>query len=245
VDNKSGGKKMRKLALLLALILIIPMFSQIRSSHAISFGYEEYRDDKCEIYLEYLPIVPTDPTYPTASEEFAIKYDILQKDWWEGMYHYFPWAWIISVHFRDDTCGNNGWTEWKKWYPEEVNQNGLDITLGASIGGPITMSATIQVKDAVFETNNTKWEENYNGKIYMHVGSLVAQYNSNPSWGSAYTEGVGLLGIPNHLGATHISHHVEIFVDVLVVWMAVVYIPPAIIPIIDMRSNLVLFCAWR
>jgi len=92
-------------------------------------GYERYQDDKCEIYLEYFPIFPTDSRYPTASEEFVIKFYVWQKDWWEYLVcHLVPWGFTIEVFFRDDTCENNNWITWKRWYPISMSQHGLKVS---------------------------------------------------------------------------------------------------------------------
>lgn len=196
--------------------------------HAASVGYELYQDDKCEIYIEYFPIFPTDSSYATASEEFAFKFYIRQEDWWENVVcHLVPWGWTIDIYFRDDTCGDNNWTIWKRWYPISMSQQGLKINWALSGGyGPLSVGASVQVPDTVdFLTNYTKFEIDYNGKSYMRVGFLDAMYNSNHFWGTTYAEGGGSIGIPNDLAAAHIDHHIEVLVRITVWWVNFVGVP--------------------
>ncbi|MEM3789018.1 MAG: hypothetical protein QXN95_04030 [Candidatus Bathyarchaeia archaeon] len=177
-------------------------------------------DDKCEIYLEYFPVVPTDPKYPTASEEFPIKFYIRQKDWYEYLVcHLVPWGWTIRVCFRDD-CGQNGWVEWKRWYPISMSQSGLTVTWTLGVGSEyLSLSASVQappIKECV--VNYSKVEVEYNGEKYMRVGFLDVYYDSNNLWGSTYAEGAGSIGIPNDLAQAHIGHHITILVQVTVWW---------------------------
>lgn len=202
---------MKKVNLLLfVLLLIVPMFSQIRSAYAVSSGYERYKDDYCEVYVEYFPIVPFDPNYPTASEEFAIKFYVIQQSWWSGICKYWPDAFAVVVYFRDDTCGNISYTTWKRWYPTSTSQSGWTISWSLSGGyGPLTIGATISTPDSGFYTNYTKFPETNprDGKEYMHLSDLVVDYNDNCFWGSTYTEGAGSIGIPNDQAAIHAGHH--------------------------------------
>jgi len=115
--------------LLLVLCLLGVLITNVRPAYGTSVGYERYQDDKCEIYLEYFPIFPTDSRYPTASEEFVIKFYVWQKDWWEYLVcHLVPWGFTIEVFFRDDTCENNNWITWKRWYPISMSQHGLKVS---------------------------------------------------------------------------------------------------------------------
>lgn len=211
----------------LSLLMVLAAI-QVRSAYASSCGYERYVDDKCEIYLEYFPIVPTDPNYPTASEEFAIKFYIWQYDWWEYLVcHLVPWGWTIEVYFRDETCEQNDWNVWKRWYPISMSQTGLTVTwkLGGSFG-PLSISANIQVPAIKkVEVNYTKSEINYDGKTYMRVGFIDVYYDSNNLWGSTYAEGAGSIGIPNDLAQAHLGHHITILVVVTVWWINYAIVP--------------------
>jgi len=213
---------MKKTALLtLALLLIIPMFSQIRSAYAVSCGYERYQDDTCEVYLEYYPIVPFDPSYPTASEEFPIKFYFSQKNWWEFdpltlWHHIVPRAWSISVFYRDD-CGDSDYVTWKRWYPTSTSQNGWEISwrLSGTHEG-LTVGAILTAPDSVqWATNYTKYYKDG----YLHVGGLGEEFASNTLWGDTYVEGAGSLGIPNDLAQSHEGHHVIFWVHVRLAWV--------------------------
>jgi len=57
--RKEGDENMKKLIILPILLLLFITVFQVSPVYAASSGYERYKDDKCEIYLEYFPIVPT------------------------------------------------------------------------------------------------------------------------------------------------------------------------------------------
>ncbi len=213
---------MKKLAfLMLILILMLPLFSQIRNVHATSSGYERYQDNYCEVYVEYFPIVPFDPAYPTASEEFAIKFYVIQQSWWSGICKYWPDGFIVAVYFRDDTCGNISYTTWKRWYPTSTSQSGWYVSWSLSGGyGPLTIGATISTPDSWFQANYTKYPEINppDGKEYMHLSDLLVDYNDNLFWDSTYTEGAGSIGVPNAVAQAHEGHHTLIAIWFGLVW---------------------------
>ena len=217
-------EKMKKVNLLLfALLLIAPILCQIRTAHATSCGYERYKDNKSEVYVEYFPIVPYDTNYPTASEEFPIKFYVFQNHWYEnfGLTHPVPAGFTVDVGFRDDTTNDSGWPTWKRWYPLSMEQYGTKVswTLGGSYG-PLTVATTVKGENMFApDTDYSKYEMVYNGETYVHMGTLKIYYNSNNLWGSATTEGAGSIGIPNDLAVNHDGHHVKILVRVHVYWI--------------------------
>ncbi|MEM3728786.1 MAG: hypothetical protein QXF75_06290 [Candidatus Bathyarchaeia archaeon] len=202
---------------------MISAFTKIKSAYAVSCKHEWYVDDKCEIYLEYFPIFPTDSNYLTASEEFAIKFRVRQKDWMEYLVcHFVPLGWTMEVFFRDNTCGKNDWVMWKIWYPTSTNQNGITVTRTLWVSGePININASVQIPPTYgFKIDYTRFEEDFNGKKYMSVAFLGVSYFCNNLWGSTYAEGVGSIGIPNDLAQAHIDHHVTILVKVTLYWVS-------------------------
>ena len=224
---------MRKysLILLIGAALVLSMFTQIKSVHAVSCGYERFVSDDLEIYLEYFPTVPVDINNPTASEEWAFKFYIRQKNIPFGLppdlFQYIPDGWTIEVYFRDDDCENNNWVEWKRWYPISMSNNHLPVSWSLSAGyGGLSIGTTITVPDTnTFEPNYTKFPAYIDqGKIYMRVGYLKVGYNSNSYWNGATCEGAGSLGIPNDLAAQHLGHHIKICFRFTVRWKAL-FIP--------------------
>lgn len=202
----------------LAMLLI---FSLFRNVYATSSGYERYKDDYCEVYIEYFPILPYDPNYPTASEEFVIKFYVIQNDWWNWLVHHWPSHFIVAVWFRDDTCGEINYVTWKRWYPTTTTQNGWKVSWSLSGAyGPLSISATVSTPDSHFETNYDKYYDTYpgDGKVYLHLSHLVVDYNDNILWGSTYTEGAGSLGVPNDLAQPHEGHHIKIIVQFRLYW---------------------------
>lgn len=215
---------MRKssMILLIAATLVLSMFTQVRSVHAVSCGFERYQDADCEIYLEYLPIIPVDAGCPTASEEFAFKFYVWQEaiEITPYVFYYWPDGWSLEVFFFDE-CGINGWPTWKRWYPISMSDRDTQVSWGLSTGvGPVGLSTTIKVPDTgSFVTNYTKHPYNYNGEDYMRIGYLHLNYNSNGGWtGITQCEGAGSLGIPNDLGAAHMGHHAKLLFRFQVRW---------------------------
>ncbi|MEM2971919.1 MAG: hypothetical protein QW270_05800, partial [Candidatus Bathyarchaeia archaeon] len=213
---------MRKTLMLVMVLLVFPM---VRSVQAVSCGYERYKDDNCEIYLEYFPIVPADLFYPAASEEFPIKFYISQNDlgFLDPLYycHVVPEYWSIDVYFRDDTCGENDGVTWKRWYPTSPAHNKLPISWSLGVSGYyLSLGVTVTLSDTKeFLTDYSQFEIDYNGKTFRRVGFLKLTYNSNWYWfGSVSVDGAGSIGIPNDLAQSHLGHHVEILVRVTVSW---------------------------
>ena len=192
--------------------------------HAVSSGYERFKDGKSEVKLEYLPIVPYDPSYPTASEEFAIKFHIWQRSWWVVplLCKRFPRGFEIKVYYRCDSCGYSDYVTWKEWYPTSTSQYGWTIAWSLSGGyGPLTLSTTVEGPSDVFgyDRNYDKYDESYGGKTYLHVGELSTTYRSSYSWGDVDVYGGGSIGIPNAVAQAHEGHHVLIWVHVLLRWL--------------------------
>jgi len=215
-------KNMKKTALLLLALLVITTIAfQTNPVSAVSSGYERYVDDECEVYVEYFPIVPFDPTYPTASEEFAIKFYVSQKDWWEPiLVHVWPSAFSVSVYFRDDTCGDINYVTWKRWYPVSVEQRGWKVSWSLTGGyGPVSIGATVSTPDSSFTADYTKYP--VDDGTYMHLSHLVVDYNDNWLWGSTYAEGAGSMGVPNDAAQPHEGHHVLIWVIFDLYWHVV------------------------
>jgi len=211
----------RSIALPIFLLLSV-IILRINPVYAASSGYERYQDDKCEVYLEYFPTVPYDTNFPTASEEFPIKFYVYQDDWNQDIYkHFVPDGFMIEVAFRDDTTEDSDWVEWKRWYPISMDQYGQDITWSLAGGyGPVSVSATVtgpDLEDVL--TDYTKYEMAFNGETYTHVGTLDVYYPSNHFWGSTYAEGGGSIGIPNDLAVSHEGNHIKILVKVTLYWI--------------------------
>lgn len=234
---------MKKIALLtLALLLIIPMFSQIRSAYAVSCGYERYVDDHSEVYVEYFPLFPYDPNYPTASEEFPIKFYINQDAYTEniGFTRVVPWNWYFHVFFRDDTTGDNNWiSTWKRWYPTSVEQSGAKVSWSISFGIKyLGLSATVTlptVRKINRNYDNFDWE--HGGKVYNHLSYLQVAYQQSPGIGDTYVEGAGSIGIPNDLAMLRDGHHVQILVLATLDWMVWTLTPIGWLPTGCRRTN--------
>jgi len=222
---------MRKasLILLMGAVLVLSMLIQVRSVHAVSCGYERHVSDDFEVYLEYLPIFPVDSNNPSASEEWAFKFYIKQKNIGRpivvpscaSFFPYIPGGWNIDVYFRDDTTVSNNWTTWKRWYPLSMSDNHLPVSWSLSAGyGPLTIGTTITVPNSnTFDPNYTKFPAYLDdGKIYMRVGYLKVGYASTMLWDGATCEGAGSLGIPNDLAAQHLGHHIRIYFRFTVRW---------------------------
>jgi len=219
---KRRNEKMKKAALLSAMLLLAIAF-QMKSVDAVSSGYERFIDDESEVYLEYLPIVPYNPSYPTASEEFAIKFHIWQKSWWvvPALCKRFPRGFEIKVYYRDDSCDYSDYVTWKRWYPTSTSQYGLTVswTLGGT-HGPLTISQEINAPDVFgYDRNYDEYSENYGGKTYLHLSDLSATYRSNWLWGATDVYGAGSIGIPNDMAQGHQGHHVLIWVHVRLRWL--------------------------
>lgn len=219
--------------LFIGAALVLSMFTQIRSVHAASCGYERLGvSDQYEVYLEYFPTVPVDISNPTASEEWAFKFYVRQKNipLPSGYYYYYiPVGWTIEVYFRDDDCENNSWVEWKRWYPISMNDNRLPVSWSLSAScGPLSIGTTITLPDSnSFEPDYTKFPAYLDdGKMYMRVGYLKVAYNSNPFWNGATCEGAGSLGIPNDLAAKHLGHHIRMYFRFTMRWYAFHYLIP-------------------
>jgi hypothetical protein len=210
---------MKKVALVMFTLLLI-ILSHVRDAYAVSCGYQRYKDDECEVYIEFFPIVPFDPAYPTASEEFAFKYYVYQKDWWYFIaVHVVPAGFYVLVYFRDDTCGENSYPTFKRWYPTSTSQHGLHVTWSLSGGyGPLSITAILSTVDSSFSTNYTKYPVDSPYGEFMHLSDLLVEYHYNWFWGSTYTEGAGSIGIPNDLAQPHEGHHVLVAVLFRLVW---------------------------
>jgi len=207
-------------ALLLSVLLVLTVVFLTNPVYAVSTGYERYKDDECEIYLEYFPIVPFDPYYPTASEEFAIKFHIWQNAWWNYINKVFPRGFEIKVYYRCDSCGYPDYVSWKKWYPTSTDQYGLDVNwhLSDLVGGPL--SVTVNGPEVFgYDRNYDEYDEDYEGKTYLHVGDLSSTYRSAYTWGSVDVHGGGSIGIQNDAAQNHQGHHVLIWVHVTLYWL--------------------------
>ena len=214
--------KRKNNALLLSVLLVLTVVFLTNPAYAISTGWERYQDDKCEIYLEYFPVFLFDPYYPTASEEFAIKYYIMQDSFWmDPLNKFVPWAFKIRAGYRDVTDGSLDWTEWKRWYPLSMKQHGMDIVWRLMYGEQgLTFGAAVSVsKIASTKTNYTQDEWVYNGNTYMFLGSLSVTYASNVFWNQASCEAGGSINIPNDLAMNKEGHHVEVLVEVTTWWI--------------------------
>jgi hypothetical protein len=214
--------KMKKLALTLVMLMFAIAF-QTKSVHAASSGFERFKDDESEIYFEFLPIVPFDPTYPTASEEWAFKFHIWQNSYWTVylLEKRFPRGFDISVYYRCDTCGDSNYATFKTWYPTSTNQYGWTVTWSLSGGyGPLSITTTVAGPDVNgYEKNYDKFDETYGGKTYLHVADLSTTY---PVWiwsGPIDVYGGGSIGIPNDLAPAHEGHHVLIWIHVHLWWL--------------------------
>jgi len=214
---------MRKSLILLiaAVVLVLSAFTQIRSVHATSCGFERYKDADCEVYLEYLPIVPVDLNNPSASEEWAFKFYVWQKNIVITPYILDAWpdGWSIDVYFRDIDDEDNTWTTWKRWYPISMSDDHLPVSWSLSGNcGPISLGTTITIPSSrSFETNYTKFPAYINSQTYMRVGYLSVAYGYYRCDG-ANCEGAGSLDIPNDLGAKHLGHHIKMFFRFNVRW---------------------------
>lgn len=205
---------MRKIPLVL-ILLTVSASIWIQSVHGISSGYERYKDDECEVYFEYLPIVPFDPENPTASEEFALKFYTWQHSYWDFICWYCPMGLDIDIYYQCD-CGASDYVEWKRWYPTSTTQNGMIVTwtLGGTYGGT-TLRANIQVPTiASVEMNYDKYYENG----FLHVARLSERFRV-PYATILQVEGAGSFGIPNELAPIHEGHHVLVWAHVKLWWM--------------------------
>jgi hypothetical protein len=223
-------KKVKKIALVFALILMIPMFSQIRGAHATSCGYERYVNDVSEVYVEYFPLIPYDPNFSTASEEFPIKFYIEQESWDEylglGMYQRLvPGGWCIDVSFRDDTSGDIWISAWKRWYPTSMNQIGYEIEWSVRIGVPgvpLYISGSVDPGDFVeeIERNYDNYNIEHGGKVYNHLSYLKTTYylEGTPTLRTVDAEGGGSMSVPNDLATSHNAHHILVLVRVSLIW---------------------------
>jgi hypothetical protein len=226
---------MNKLITFLLLAMILLSLFSLPQALCFSTGYESFADPAGNWfgYLEYLPIVPYDPLQPTASEEFAIRYHLVQNPFVKLPVKYVPGGYLIAVYFWDE-CGNSSWPCWKRWYPISMEQNGLIVSwsLSASIDGEqvkLGLAASIEVP--LIHTVQTNLSEYpftppvppFNDKEYMHMGALEIVYNCNPNWGPVSIEGAGVLGVPNDFAQPHDGHHTEILVEVWSFWCGYVY----------------------
>ena len=211
---------MKKTALLLLALLVITTIAfQTNPVSAVSCGFERYVDDECEVYLEYFPIVPFDTAHPTASEEFPMKFNVQQNDWWEPIaVHVWPHAFRVSVYFRDDTCGDIDYVSWKRWYPTSVSQNGWKVQWSLGGGyGPLSIGATISAPDSSITANYTKYP--VDDETYMHLSHLTVDYHDNWAWfGSVHAYGAGSINVPNDASQPHEGHHVLIWVIFDLYW---------------------------
>lgn len=205
------------------MLLVIPVLFLTNPAYAVSSGYERYKDDECEVYLEYFPIVPFDSYYPTASEEFAIKFHIWQNSWWVVplLDVMFPRGFEIKVYYRCDSCGYSDYASWKTWYPTSTTQYGATVDWHLSEGyAPFTLSASVSGPDVFsFDRNYDEYDESYGGKTYLHVGDLAATYRSNFAWGPVDVYGAGSIGIQNGAAQGHQGHDVRIWVHVTLRWL--------------------------
>jgi len=210
-----------KTANILLILLVSSLLASSFPQRAFCFssGYERHTTDLFEVYTEYFPIVPVDLSNPTASEEFAIKFQIRQNDYWDSVIHYVPSAFGVHVFFWDE-CGSSDWPTWKRWYPTSTEQSGLiaSWTLSAETG-KLGISASIATAAIHhYNTNYTKYSVDYDGKTYIHIGSLEVYYDCWPWWGQVYAEGAGSLGIPNDVAINHNGHHVQIAIQFILSW---------------------------
>jgi hypothetical protein len=216
---------MRKITLAIFILLIIPLVFQTRSVYATSSGFERFKDNQCEIFLEYFPIVPYNPHYPTAVEEFPIKFHIWQNVWWEGPWYdprqMVPRLFKIDVYYRCDSCGGSDYVLWKRWYPTSTTQYGLIISWSLSGEfGPLTLSTSVQGPEVFgYHRDYTKYYEDYEGKTYLHLSYLGAEYRSTQFWGPVDVYGGGSIGIPSDVATSHYGHHVLVRVEVLLIWL--------------------------
>lgn len=216
---------MKKPIFLLCLLLTFLVASLVSSVSAVSSGYERYKDNACEVELEYLPIVPYNPAYPTASEEFPIKFHFWQKAWWHGPWwdlrKMVPRGFTIKVYYRDDSCSYSNYVTWKRWYPTSTSHYGWTITWRLSgTYGPLTLSGLVQGPSVFgYYTNYNKYYKSYGGKSYLHVGDLWTEYRSNLFWGSTNVYGGGSIGIPNSRTQSHQGHHALVLVQVTLIWV--------------------------
>ena len=192
--------------------------------HAVSSGFERYKDKNCEIYLEYFPIVAYDSTYPTASEEFPITFHLWQRSYSHGLIgevKRFPRGFEIMVYYRDDSCGYSEYVTWKTWYPTSTKQYGLSLSWSLSGAyGPLTISQTFNAPTVFgYDTNYDEYYEKYGRKSYRHLSDLSATYRSNYAWGSTDVYGAGNIAIRNDMAQDHQGHDVLIWVHVMLYWL--------------------------
>jgi len=211
--------KTTRFLVLLAISLIILSLCP-EKAYCFSSGYERYVHDLFEVYVEYFPIVPYDLANPTASEEFAMKFQITQNDYWDNVViHYVPSCFGVHVFFWDE-CNSSSWPEWKKWYPTTTDQRGVIVSWDLSAeAGKLGISASIATGDIDhIATNFTKYPTEHEGKTYIHIGSLEVYYACNCLWGQVFAEGAGSLGIPNDVAINHAGHHIQIAIQVMLGW---------------------------
>ena len=216
-------KKLMKIPILsLCLLLVFLATFQVSSVSAVSSGYERVKDSISEVYLEYLPIVPYNPSQPTASEEFGIKFHFWQKSYSPfPLTQRFPRGFKLRVYYRDDSCGYSNYVTWKRWYPTSESQYGTTITWSLSGAyGPLSLSGTVGGPDVFgYDRNYDKYYKSYDGKTFLHVGDLSATYRSNYLWGDVDVYGGGSIGIPNDVAKCHEGHHALIWVHVELRWL--------------------------
>jgi hypothetical protein len=219
-------KLMKKSGLLVCLMLIFLVAFQVSSVSAVSSGYERYKDNDAEIRLEYLPIVPYNPSQPTASEEFAIKFHLWQRAWlhgpWWALRKMVPRGFKINVYYRDDTCGYpSNYVTWKRWLPTSTGQYGLTFTWRLSGGyPPLSLSGSVDGPSVFgYNTNYNKYSATYYGIYYCHVADLEAEYRSYLLWGNTHVDGGGSIGIPNDVAQSHQGNHALVWVKVTLVWI--------------------------
>lgn len=216
---------MRKMVVIFLLFVSLLSLSVLpRRVGASSVGYEHCFGDVYEVFVQYFPVVPCDSAYPTTSEEFPIRFYIVQKDWWLdpiAFYHVVPVSWKIDVFFRDDTTGINNWMVWQRWLPVSMTQCGMVVSWSLSVGASgIGIGASVKALGAwSIETDYSNYSSAYNGKVYRHLSGLKWTYNSNYWWfGEVVAEGAGVIGIPNDLALKHLHDHVEFLVLVSLEW---------------------------
>jgi hypothetical protein len=205
---KKGDREVKKIALVLALFLAISILSQSRSVYAVSHGWEEYMDDKSYIYVRYFPMVPYDPSYPTACEEFAVTFTCKQNDWYTVVppWHVVPAGFWICVYYWDE-CDTSNYTNFERVYPISVNQYGAYAEWTLTAGYILTLGMTLKGEAASFTKNSTK---KYAGNGWTYLGYFFVQYNSNVFWSATQTVGCLSLSIMNDIAQAHQGHHVMV-----------------------------------
>jgi len=208
-----------KKALLLLMLLAITAVFQTRPVYAVSHGYEGYQDDICNAHVRYFPVVPYDPNFPTACEDFAIEFDVYQKSFWTTNFpfHSVPSFMWIQIWFKDVDCGVSDYVSLEHVYPTSVTYYGWNLGFSITFDlGYVSLSLTLGgTPSSTFYENNTK-ENAING--WVSLGYSLVLYGTNFLSDGASLYGVIRLAVRNDWAQPHQGHHVLVNVEFLPVW---------------------------